>query len=171
MSAIRKHMIERFLLHYGAPKTDSKKEFFAEYERLLSGANPEIVREAADLLIRRHEFHVWPTVGECQKAIETVAVRRATARKMDQFNHQPPGERRERPTDESKVRVDALLKEAKSNLMKFDKPVGVGLPRIPWEAGQKPAWENRMAADQNAKYLSLPDVVRAELEGRSPRRW
>lgn len=162
MSPVRTFMIGPFLLHYGAPKTDAKKEFFAEYDRLLGGNDSDLIREAADMLIKKRTFHNWPTVGECQQAIEAVAVKKATARRMSEFSKGTP-QRAERPTDESKSRVDALIQQAKVALAKVEHNKSA-LPPMYWKRGQKPAWEERMATSTVARTLSLPKEVREAME-------
>lgn len=114
MSDVQDLMFTRFLTLYGEPKTDNLEAFFEEYERVLKGTAKDILQLAADRVIKEQQFRSWPTPGECVKAVNAEAERKAIERERfspkqldEQERHWP------KPTAESKARVRAILEEFK----------------------------------------------------------
>jgi hypothetical protein len=117
MSAVQDLMLGRFLTLYGEPKTDNLEAFFDEYERALKGTAREILQLAADRVIKAQEFRSWPTPGECLKAVQAEAERKAI--ELERFK--PANLDREAncwpaPTEESKARVRELVANMKRGM-------------------------------------------------------
>ena len=117
MSDVQELMLSRFLTLYGEPKTDNLEAFFDEYERALKGTAREILQLAADRVIRAQEFRSWPTPGECVKACQAEAERKAIERErfkpadLERADRSWPA-----PSEESKARVRALVETMKRGI-------------------------------------------------------
>ena len=94
-------MAKKFFALYGHPQTDDPATFFAEWKRRFEGTDAEILTAATDLVIDRHKFHSWPTIGECREAVREVAERAQSRRDLARARALPPPVRRE-PTPEQK---------------------------------------------------------------------
>lgn len=117
MSDVQDLMFARFLTLYGEPKTDNLEAFFEEYERVLKGTAKDILQLAADRVIKEQQFRTWPTPGECVKAVQAEAERKAIERER----HTPVNLDKEAanwpaPTDESKARCRQLVAELKRSI-------------------------------------------------------
>lgn len=113
--AVKQHIIKRFLVLYGAPKSEDQAGFVQEYIDALDGTDPALLAEAANLLRDQHKYPTWPTIGECKEAIREVAERRSLAQQR-QAQSRDTNEVRPSPTAESRARVDAMMKDAIANL-------------------------------------------------------
>lgn len=164
VQAVNQHIIQRFITVYGAPATEDPKAFFAEYQKLLAGADAEIIKEASDLIIRRHTFRNWPTIGECNEAIQSVAARLAQDRAR-LANH--PYEQRRTASPEAKARVEAMIAAALPKIAEAHKKIPVAMTYKPMDWGQvaKPAFEQRWAVSKTLQWLSLPDWWRDMYQG------
>jgi hypothetical protein len=75
-----KEAIDRFILLYGEPRADRPEAYLIEYAKVLSGYDQDVMLKAVDLVIRRHKFRTWPTLGEvCEACAEVSPSNSATA--------------------------------------------------------------------------------------------
>ena len=122
MSLVQDLVLARFLTLYGEPKTDCLEAFIGEYESALTGYAPDVLRGAADRVIRDQEFRSWPTPGECVKACESAAFALEDARRRQEtpaaLDRTPWPE----PTAEQKAAVRAMAEDAKRAILSNDKP-------------------------------------------------
>lgn len=165
--SVKEHIVQRFFTVYGNPKTNDKAAFFAEYEKALNGTDPEILRLAADLVIKQHTFTNWPTIGECVEAVKTVAERRhadrerSSPQKTTYYNHK-------KPTEEEKTRVANLVKGAVANLGKVHKRLmddAASVDLSQWHPTDRNAWSNRFGSSETTRWLSLSKEVRDDILG------
>ena len=166
-NAVNQHVIQRFIVVYGAPTTEDTKAYFAEYQRLLGGADPDILKDAVDLVIKQHTFRNWPTIGECIAAVNTVALQRSREKERanDVAEQMKP---RQTPTKESRARIAALVGDTTA-ILKTMNPI----PRVEpfdWSRTSKPAWEKRMQESPTARWMSLPQDTRDDILGVKPKR-
>lgn len=108
MNPVEEFFTRRFLNLYGAPDAVDPAIFVAEYGNALAGTDVEILKAASDLVVRRHKYRNWPTVGECLDAVNTIAEQRAAQRLR---TTPPQRDEREVPSKESQERVAALARE------------------------------------------------------------
>lgn len=121
MSDVQDLMLSRFLTLYGEPKTDSLDAFFDEYERALKGTARDILELAADRVIKAQEFRSWPTPGECVKAVQSEAERKAIEReRFTSKNIEATDKAWPPPTEASKARCRDLVAELKRNMAAFE---------------------------------------------------
>lgn len=132
ISPVDQHVIQRFLVLYGEPKTIDLEALSSEYRDALDGTDATLLVDAVKLLRDQHKFPTWPTVGECKDAIREIAERRSLAKQRQvQANDEAP---RQEPTAESRARVDAMMKAAIAKL----KISGPPPPKV--AAGAKLDW-------------------------------
>lgn len=138
---------KRFLIQYGAPDTIDQKAFLAEYEKALAGTDADLLKQAADLIVKQHKYRNWPTVGECVAAVEVVATQRNREREMRAFG-KGQREHYKTPTADDRARVAELvavatqaLTEASDSRVKFK-----DLPAV-----DKAAWAHRLATSPIAR--------------------
>lgn len=103
---IKEFFTGRFLNLYGAPKAVDPAAFVAEYTKALKGTDRDILEAASDLIVRKHAYRNWPTVGECCKAVQEVA-EQEYARKA--WVSPPETADFPKPTPEAKAAVEALV--------------------------------------------------------------
>lgn len=117
MSDVQDLVLARFLTLYGEPKTDNLESFIGEYERALAGMSKEVLKGAADRVIRAQEFRSWPTPGECVKACHAEAERIATQNsRFSPANIEREDAKWPAPTAEQKARVQALVDDLKRGI-------------------------------------------------------
>lgn len=107
-------MADRFLALYGPPQTDNPRLFFEEYKRCFDGMDPEILTAAVNLVVSRREFPSWPTIGECNKAVERVAEHINASRALKRQLLAPPSERE--PTPAARARVTQMIDDLKRKM-------------------------------------------------------
>lgn len=123
MSDVQDLMFTRFLTLYGEPKTDNLESFFEEYERVLKGTAKDILQLATDRVIKEQQFRSWPTPGECVKAVNAEAERKAiererfTPKNLDEKERSWP-----KPTEDSKARCRALVADLKRSIAVNEAP-------------------------------------------------
>lgn len=158
-TAVERCLTDRFLNHFGAPDVLDPKAYEAEYERALAGTAEDILFEAGSLVIKRHKFRNWPTVGECAAAVEQIAEERSAAKTRAANNAKPAAPTWQEPTAEMKARVDALMRETIVKLKSMrPKPVKTApLPDV-----SRDAWETRFgqAPRQKPVYPTSDDMPR-----------
>ncbi len=136
-------MIERFAAQWGDPKTPNDEMFLGEYERALSGTDPDILREATDTVIDSETY--WPRVAIVKRHVEAAAVRRDTSRRYKNPEHQPFDDAPHNP--EMKARVAALLSKATEVLRGMGDPIKG--PTEPLPDVTKPAFEDMQRNSPN----------------------
>lgn len=169
---VNKHFTQRFLTQFGAPDTINPTAFTEEYCRALAGVEESILKEAGNLVIDQGKtFKNWPTVAECVRAVQDVAERREAARIRQ--TKPVPIKHRVEPSEESKERIDALVKHTTSRLRQIDEAP----KKSNWTPADKAAWEKRLDASALARWLALPREYResfgavAEFEKHEKYRW
>lgn len=70
---VHTHILARFITLYGEPKTDNIETFFDEYIRALKGYAPERLVRAINLVVEKHRFSSWPTIGEVIEVLDDTA--------------------------------------------------------------------------------------------------
>lgn len=147
-------VIRRFATLYGPPTTDDAPAFIAEYHEALDGTDPDILRQAISVVVKRQTVPAWPVVGECVAAVNAAAQRRAAERGRERREAEPP---RRQPTAEEKARVDALVKAMAAKLRGHrDSNPKATMSTEEWARGAKPAWDERMATSATARQLAMP---------------
>lgn len=61
-------LVQRMCLMYGPPETEQPQEWFAEMDRLLKGYGDRELDKAADIVLRTHKGHRYPSVSEMLSA-------------------------------------------------------------------------------------------------------
>lgn len=61
-------LVQRLCLMYGPPDTDNPQEWFAEMDRLLKGYSERELDKGADIVLRTHKGHRYPSVSEMLSA-------------------------------------------------------------------------------------------------------
>ena len=148
----------RFVTLYGAPTSDDPEAFKDEYREALTGTNPEILKEAISLAIKRQTVPAWPPVGACVAAVHEVAERRAVD---SQRIARRPVEYRREPTPEQKARAAVLVKAVTEKLRAneraaIEKRIKQVSAQVDWGRTAQPEWDERMATSDLARALSLP---------------
>jgi hypothetical protein len=136
MSDVEDLMLSRFLTLYGEPKTDNANAFFDEYENLMRGTRRDILKAAADRVIKAQEFRSWPTPGECVKACHAVAEHMHSMQKASP----KPEPKRQPLTPEERERSRALLRQFHQDMAKnnFVSDLGAKAP-----AADRDTWNSR----------------------------
>lgn len=147
MGPVEEFLTSRFLLLYGAPDSIDPPAFAAEYAKALCGTAPDILREAADLIVKQHKYRNWPTVGECVEMVNSVANRRMNQRRREAWGYSR--EVHEPPTPEAKARIDQIVQGVKQQLLSHDRPMRPSLPAI-----DRVAWDNRLEHSATAQALA-----------------
>ena len=68
MSVVVEHFLSRLLTVYGAPKSDNREAYLAEYDRILGKYSAEELAVGAGRLLETHKFRTWPSIAECVNA-------------------------------------------------------------------------------------------------------
>jgi len=147
MGPVEELLTSRFLNLYGPPDAFDVSLFVAEYTKALDGTEPDILREAADRIVRKHKYRNWPTVGECVEVVEEIAEQRMLARRREAWGYAP--ERRVEPSQASKDRISTLVRGVADQLKSRDRPVRISLPAV-----DRNAWENRLEHSPTAKAMA-----------------
>lgn len=126
-------IVARFSRLFGDPATDNFEAFVADYRKALGGTSPTILQEASDLIVKRHKYRNWPTIGECVEAIHEIAEKHAARREAAKPAEPPPRQ----PTAQERARVAKLVEQCKANLnaRNFQPQPGklLAVDRIAWE--------------------------------------
>jgi hypothetical protein len=102
--------VQRLLNHIGPPDhATDLKTFKADYVAALGGAEPDILREASERLLKARTYRAWPMVGECVEAVGAVAGERERKRQRESRGGTSPYATNN-ATPEMRQRVAALVK-------------------------------------------------------------
>ena len=126
MSAFITHIVDRFTMLYGEPQTTDLAKFVADYERELAGIDQGILREASDILVRKHVYRIWPTIAECLSAVRDASYWRERANEI-KASAKPEPERKE-PPKASIARVDQMIAEFKAHVARQE--AGIDRPDV-----------------------------------------
>ncbi len=61
-------LVQRMCLMFGPPETEQPQDWFAEMDRLLKGYSDRELDKAADIVLRSHKGHRYPSVSEMLSA-------------------------------------------------------------------------------------------------------
>lgn len=146
MSAFQTHIVERFIQLYGPPQTSNVPGFLADYERELAGIDQGILREASDILVRKHLYRNWPTIGECLAAVRDATYWREQAAKVRAAVKPEPA--RVVPPKPSIARVDAMIAKFKAHVAAEE--AQASLKAAPFVAPNAEQWSARQSSLRKA---------------------
>lgn len=162
LTPVKTLVTDRFLNLYGSPDCVNPSAFVAEYHRALDGTDPSFLRKAISLIVDRHAYRNWPTVGECRDMVNTVAARVSREREKQAVANAPAPDE-EHPTAEMRARVKALVADATKKIRADERDAidarlaDIGAS-IDWGKVSKDAWDKRMEESALARFLALPKV-------------
>jgi hypothetical protein len=143
---------QRLMNHYGSPEhAGDVKALVADYVAALNGADPAILQEASDRLLKAHTYRSWPTIGECRLMVEAVAAERT--RNAERWARRNEPSTRTEPTEEQRQRVNELVKSTADRMADLEKR-SKGKPVLDaiYEEIHGAPWPARAAIDAMRKW-------------------